>query len=739
MLQIARYPIVKDLVLLGGGHSHAIALKHLAMNAIAGLQITLLSDCIDTPYSGMLPGHVAGFYDHEDAHIDLYSLAQRAGTRFYHGRAIGLDLEQNRILCRDRPPVQFDLLSIDIGSTPQAATVPGAADHAIPAKPVPQFLAAWHTLLDAVRRQPEKQWRLVIVGGGAGGVELAINVEARLRQILPTTQFQITVLHRGDRLMTGHHPRVARLITTVLKERRIEVQCDQTVVEVERQRVRCASGLTVDCDRTVWVTQAAPPDWIGASGLHTDERGFILVHDTLQSLSHPQVFAAGDIATIARHPRPKAGVFAVRQGLPLVQNLRRALQGEPLKPYNPQKTYLALIGTGDREAIASWGPFSGRSSWFWRWKDRIDRAFMAQFRDLPPMLSPPKTALPLPPHHPTMYCSGCGSKVGATVLQTALQRLQIPPHPAVLVGLNAPDDAAISRIPPKTHLVQTLDHFTSPITDPYQFGTIMVNHCLSDLWAMGATPQTVLAGVTLPYGVASVTAETLYQVLAGVVAALKPTGATLVGGHTTEGDRLTLSLTSQGYIAPNTALRTQGLQDGDVLILTKAIGTGTLFAASERGRAPGRWIAAMVAAMTQSNQAAVPILRQWGATACTDISGFGLVGHLLEMLAHSDLGVMLNGAAIPCLEGAQQTINQGLTSSLQGQNLTAAPRVAGSPTAPIYPLLFDPQTAGGLLVAMPRDRASDCLAALRHAGYEQAGAIAQVVPRRELTAPIQLI
>lgn len=724
-MQLANYPALKHLVLLGGGHSHAIALKRLAMEPIAGLHITLISDCVQTPYSGMLPGHVAGFYTHDETHIDLQRLAQCAQIDFYLDRAIGLDLAQQEVRCADHLPVRFDALSVDIGSTPQASNVPGTAEYAIAAKPVPQFLHAWEKFLAQVAANPQAHYPIVIVGGGAGGVELALNMFARLRQILPESQFSITLVHRGSRLMSGHNRRVAERLTQALRSRRVQILCNESVTAVQPEQVQCASGLTLQSALTVWVTQASSPTWIKQSGLATCDRGFILVKDTLQSVSHPRVFAAGDIATMQHYPRPKAGVFAVRQGPPLADNLRNWALGQPLQPFKPQRQYLALIGLGDRRAVASWAGLCWTASWLWRWKDQIDRAFMTQFSELPVMAADPQDAIALPPQHPTMYCAGCGAKVGATTLQQVMRKLAIPTHPDAVVGLDTPDDAAVLKIQGE-YAVQTIDQLRSVVPDPYLFGQITVQHCLSDLWAMGATPQTVLATVTLPYSTEAVTADWLYQLLAGVLKALEPSQTALVGGHSTLGADLTLGLAGYGTVNRDRLLTKGGLQPGQHLILTKPLGIGTLLAATQQGRGHAQWWQGAIASMVQSNQTAAEIAQTYGATACTDITGFGLAGHLLEMLQASSCDATLWPQSIPVLPGALTTLSQSITSSLHPQNRQAMGAIAGQCETSRLELLFDPQTSGGLLIAIAVEQADDCLRALHKQGYSQAAIVGQV-------------
>jgi selenide,water dikinase len=741
-MQQATQLIVKDLVLIGGGHTHAIALRMFGMKPLPGVRLTLITDTSHTPYSGMLPGHVAGFYDFDECHIDLRRLAQFAQAQFYLDQAIALDLEKKQVICAHRPAVAFDILSIDIGSTPANIDVPGAAEYAIPAKPVPQFLKKWHHLLDELSKNPEKSISLSIVGGGAGGVELAMTMQRHLHQIIKSKeQIQIHLFHRGKELLSSHNAWVSRRIQNILNNRGIQLHLEETVTEVLPNKIRCESGLEVECDYTFWVTHASAPNWIRESGLKTDLEGFVLVKDTLQSLHYPEIFAAGDIATMINHPRPKAGVFAVRQGKPLFENLRKILLGKPLKSYKPQKFYLGLIGTGDGEAIASWGLFGWQSSWLWRWKDSIDRKFMERFSNLPEMSVVKATELPITDKEQLttnnqMRCAGCGSKVGSTTLELVLQRLKIENYQTqredILVGLETPDDAAVIQVPTGQVMVQTVDYFRSLINDPYIFGKISTNHCLSDIFAMGATPQSAMAIVTVPYANQSKVEETLYQLLSGAMSVLSQANAALVGGHTTEGTELAFGLACNGLATPNQLLRKGGMKPGQVLILTKALGTGTLFAADMRLLALGRWIDQAVDSMLLSNQAASKIYLENKATACTDITGFGLLGHLMEMIKASDVAVELNIEAIPVLEGAISTLEKGITSSLQTENLRVSNYInnlSEISTCVKYQLLFDPQTAGGLLAAIPAEQADLCLAQLQANGYADSEIIGQVTPR----------
>lgn len=731
-----------DLFFVGGGHTHAIVLRKIGMAGLPpGVRLTLITNLVDTPYSGMLPCHISGLYDFDQSHIDLRPLTRFANCRLIMDEVVEIDADRRTIHCRQHPPMKYDVLSVDIGSTPGTVSVPGANEYAIPAKPVPDLLRAWHRYLETL--EGKQSATIGIVGGGVGGVELALNMQVRLQQTVDQTN--IHVFHRGARLATGRNRRTQRQLARIFRDRNIHTHLSESVCAVEpapndKAAVYCESGLKVVCDRVFWVTNASAAPWLTRTGLSTDHKGFLLVKDTLQTQSHTNVFAVGDVATMANHPRPKAGVFAVRQGPPLYENLRRYLSKQPLKPFKPQQKYLNIIDLGDGSAIASRGCWSAESVWFRRWKHRIDGKFMALFDQFPAMAA--GQAAPAEQTQP--HCAGCGSKVGSSVLKRALSRARAD-FPAmktwanpIKVGLDPPDDAAVVAIPAGKLAVQTVDQFRAIVDDPYIFAQICVNHCLSDLFAMGATPQTVLALATLPYGTDRVQAETLYQLMAGTYRALAPSQTWLVGGHTTEGPDLSLGFACNGWVAADDLFTKQNLRPGLSLILTKPLGTGVLFAADMQRAAKGRWIEAAVASMVQSNQIAARCFRDHGAVACTDITGFGLLGHLSEMLP-SGLAVELDLDQLPVLPGVHPCLESGYVSSLHQRNQQIERRIhRPQPRQENYPLLFDPQTSGGLLAAVPRAQVSACLDKLQHQGYVHSRHIGEVIPAVADQAPFTI-
>lgn len=746
-MQVDSTPIRSDLVLIGGGHSHLLVLKYLAMNPIPGVRLTLIARDVHTPYSGMLPGYIAGHYAYDEAHIDLRPLAAYAGARLIHAEVNAIDAEQQLISLVDRPAMAYDLLSINIGSKPGMPDSAQATDTQFAVKPIDYFLDYWLRLEQRILAA-QIPFKLAIVGAGAGGVELALSLQYRIKQVLPAAtkldqQLKLCLVTEDDQVLSSFNTKVQQRFSRVLKTHNIETLCNTRVDRFEAGRLYSANGDPLECDAVIWVSGASAPAWLIGTGLQLDERGFIAVNDCLQSLSHPQVFAAGDIASVERFPRPKSGVFAVRQGIPLAQNLCRILINRPLKSFKPQKQFLSLISTGERYAVASKGDWSFEGAWLWHLKNWIDKRFIRQFSELPEMPDAlPDESASDGLEIPLMRCGGCGSKIGSKVLKQVLDRLEIKTSQGVVMGLDAPDDAAVIEVPAGKLLVQSVDFFRSFIDDPFLFGKIATNHALSDLFAMGADPHSAMAIASIPFASEIKQQQELFQLMSGAVECLKENQTVLIGGHSTEASELGFGLSVNGFAERGQLLLKSGMQTGDCLLLTKPLGTGVLFAADMRRKAKGRWIDAVLEQMLTSNRDAASCLRRHGATACTDITGFGLIGHLYEMTQASAVAVEIDARQLPILEGTLEIIAQGIFSSLQPQNMRIKHTLEDRDNIanlPQYALLFDPQTAGGLLASLPADKSKACVEELRCSGYAQAIIIGRVVESFDPTRTIRLI
>jgi len=746
------HPVLKDVVLLGAGHSHVTVLRMFGMKPIPGVRLTLISREVHTPYSGMLPGLIAGHYGFDDAHIDTGPLARFAGARLYQDEVVDLDLAGRRVICRSRPPVPYDLLSLNIGSTPNTAGVPGASEHAIPVKPIDGFLRRFEALQTRVLARKGRA-AVALVGAGAGGVELLLAAEHRLRHAVRHAGFDASglsfVLVSDVPNILPSFPAAFRArFHSILAARGIAVVTGAPVTAVEAGRLMLAGYGPLAADEILWTTQAAPARWLAKAGLPLDPRGFLKVDSMLRVIGQDDVFAAGDTIAFSDRELPKSGVYAVRAGPALADNIRRTLTGRSLRRFKPQREALYLVSTGERHAVGTRNGVVVEGAWVWRWKDWIDRRFMRKYNDLPEMKVAPAALPPLADREAlkeisaiAMRCGGCGAKVGATVLTRALAGLIPAARADVVVGLDAPDDAALVDVGGEKLSLQTVDYFRAIVDDPYTLGKIAANHALGDVYAMGGEPQTALAIATVPYGLESKVEADLSAMITGANEVLREARCALVGGHTSEGAELALGFAVNGLVPAAAALRKDGLTPGDGLILTKPLGTGTLLAADMRGRAKARWVMAAIAHMIQSNGKAAEIFRRYGVHAATDVTGFGLIGHLIEMVRASNVDATLDIDRVPLLDGARETVALGIFSSLQPQNVRlrrAIRDLAAAGQHPLYPLLFDPQTSGGLLAAVPLAEAERCVAALRAAGYAGADLIGFVTERSAALEPISL-
>lgn len=667
----------RDLILIGGGHTHALVIRMLAMKPIAGVRVTLISDTIQTPYSGMLPGYLAGHYSVDETHIDLNGLCRLAGIRFVHDRVIGIQPEHRRVQLADHADLSYDKLSINTGSTPNLS-IPGASDYAIGVKPVSQLKAKWQQLLE--RYDPANPPHWTVVGGGAAGVEVILAMAHRFAQ--QQRPIRLSLVHSGPAILQGYRSGVRYRAEEALSRAGVERVSGFKVAQVDADALVSVEGQRLHTDQSLWCTPATAPDWPAAAGLDTDRNGFIAVNRCLQSTSHPDIFACGDVATMVQDPRPKAGVYAVRSAPYLAENLRRSFSARSLKPARLQTDFLSLLSLGDRKAAGQRGPLAFSGAWVWRWKDRIDRAFMRRFHEFDQQMPAMDDA--------TMHCAGCGSKLGPAMLSETLSELGYREHP---------EDAA--ALPLKQGTVwQSLDGFRSFTDDLYRLGKVSVHHAVNDSYAMGLAPSSAQVWVNLAFSHPRLARRDFKWLMSGIHDALREHKTHLIGGHSTEGaeTHMAVVVNAEGQ----TVWPKRGAAVGDWLMLNRPIGSGILLAAEMAGKAHPADIDALWMHLLTSNRTFFKHLKEIDVHAATDITGFGLIGHLLEMFDASQQSATIQTDTVPLLPGALTLSEQGVHSTLlpQLEPLLSHCRVDGPVTSNIRCLL-DPQTQGGLLVAVP--------------------------------------
>ena len=368
---------MKKLVLLGGGHAHVHVLKTLIEQPLPDTAVTLITPYARQVYSGMLPGWIAGHYDIEDCVIPLAPLAAAAGVRLVQSAATGIALDARHVDCDNGERICFDLLSIDSGSVASVAAIAGAREHATAVRPIEHFIDVITALKSRMSVHRGMPICITVVGAGAGGVEVALALQfAGRRADRDEPACVVTLVSAADTLPGSVGPRIVRS----LRAAGVTLLSGVAATGIDPDVVKVTSGRTLTSEVTIVALGAAAAPWPAKSGLTCDAQGYIVTNAYLQSVSHPNVFAVGDCAAMRDFKRPKSGVYAVRAGPPLAENLRRALNAEPLALYAPRARSLYLISIGRQHAIGSWGPLSWEGAWVWRWKDRIDRAFVAKYR-----------------------------------------------------------------------------------------------------------------------------------------------------------------------------------------------------------------------------------------------------------------------------------------------------------------------------------------------------------------------
>jgi len=739
---------IQDIVLIGGGHSHAVLLQRWAQNPVPGARLTLVSPHLQSAFSRMLPGMIAGHYSHSDIHINLPRLCRAAGARFVQACAHQIDVEQRRISLLGRPQLEYDLLSLDVGATPNRGIT--GAELAIPVKPADHFQRNWQQLRQQIlsNHQP---FKLAVVGGGAGGCELAMAMACALEEQLYSGRVEIHLVQAGNKLPQGFPLLARRLAARELSRLKIQVHRNWRVTEITHGGIHNDEGKFLGLDKVMLCTEPTAPPWLAQSGLALDENGFVQVDHHLRARGHYNVFAAGDVAALPDAPaaqsraRPssKSCANALHQGETLYRNLRATLQAKPLTRYRARGEFFRLLTCGGQRAIASRSGIALAGEFLWRWKDYRDRRFLQQL-NLAPAVRDPATAASHSPKNPVHKFRDRRPAASRDPLhrllqpQTAREMAQISGYP---LGNSGGSPLSI-KVPAGKVLLQHTQQLAAPVTDPWLFGRLAALNALGGIYAGRAQPHSAQALVTLPHATADTARRDLQQLLDGVRKELDACDCTLNGGQASAGGDLHLGLTINGLADRERLLASTGTRAGDCLILSKPLGTGTLLAADALGKSRARWLQQGLDVMLQSNAPAADIFTTHRASALAAVGSIGLLGKLLEMLQWQrdalgssrgdsqryapQLGACLFAETLPLLPGATYCLQRGLLPSLQRHNARAYDAIQ-NPTAwqaePYLPILIDPQVCGGLLASVPAEQAEACLQALHSAGCRHSAII----------------
>ena len=699
------------LVLIGGGHAQIAVLKSLAMKPIDGLQITLITDVLMAPYSGMLPAHLEGLWTFDEMHIDLARLASFAGADIITMPVTAIDGIQKIIFIKDRPPIGYDICSINAGAVPSIGDIKGADTHAIAVKPIAHFLSKLPQTI-------EDKTTINIIGAGVAGIEIAFALHKRFSG----QNIDFNIFSRSQKLLPKMPPKAGRIISELAKTRGIAVHYGVEIKQMNDTHLITHDGKAHPSGLNLIVTgvKAAPFVKSLSDGLNND--GFISVDTTLQSPVYEGLFACGDVASIIGHAREKAGVFAVRAGAILAQNIRRAIYDKKLLKWAPQKQYLALIGTADGKALAVRNGMAHHHKIWFHLKQKIDLDFMNKFNILPEMTSQKPEILPYYQKaghdqkdaiFKEMRCAGCAAKASASLLQDALKGARthaialgadekfLPPADGII------EDAGLTPALNKP-LRHSFDSLNEMIADPFIFAQIAVNHALSDLYVSGAAPLYAQAHINLQEASHARQLDKATHILTGSLLALSKAYAKLIGGHTSQSIASSLGFAVTGKQLYETCPYEEG--EDYAIITTKKLGIGISLAAHMRQNLPAHGYKMMIDEMLMSNQKASQACFEAGAIAITDVTGFGLARHLMNLLSSlpSSVAGTLYLSKLAHFEETESLIKKGIESSSFGQNRNAIDGLFITRNAERdwrSSLLYDPQTSGGICAIVKAEKA----------------------------------
>lgn len=702
MIQIEEIPITNDLVLIGGGHSHLSVLMKLSKKPLNGNRITLITNEIDTPYSGMIPGYIEGIYSWRDSHIDLYRLCLKLNVRFIHAEVERVSAHEKEIYFKDRPKIKFDVLSINTGIQSNNREIKGAAKYCLPVKPISKLT---NNFLNKITNFKS----IAFIGGGAGSVELALAIKKRFLNI--NQDIKITII-TGKRGLLSTFPQKTKLTSLkTLEKFKIDIIEYKRVLEVKPKQIILSDKSILKIDKAILSTNSMTPKWLAKSDILLTKDNYILVNKSFQT-NYKYVFASGDVIDFNNQNLKKAGVFAVRSGKPLAINIRKFILGKKLVEYKFNKNYLALIGTSKRSAIATKYNLTFNSRFFFYLKKYIDQNFIKKFSDFRIRKKFTLDALKtdvlnifvkhkekITDENDIMQCKGCAAKVPLNALKQALPK-----------DIVSTSEDAVS-VPGHPELYQTVDMISSIITDPFLLGKIAANHSISDMVSVNSKITSAMMILQLPLSKTEINSRDLEQVLLGANEIFKTIDCPLIGGHTMIGkDKdpiIGFSILGQKQKKIKIVKNRRKIKTKDLLILTEKIGSGLIFAGINNYLIDSYFQIDVIKQMIKGNLNFGKISNQLNILSMTDITGFGLANHLLNLIKrdNSKTGLTIYPNKIPLFEGVNECLNKDIKSSLFKSNYDIAQKdiIYKRDKSKLDNILYDPQTVGGIAFIIPQE------------------------------------
>mgnify|MGYP000026190325 FL=1 len=676
--------IKKDLVLLGAGHSNIEVLKKFGTKPIDGLRLTLISNSYFSTYSGMIPGYLQGIYDWNEINIDLVKLCRVYGHRLIMSNIIKIDTKNNSVFLENRPSINYDFLSINLGIKTDSSKIKGAEKNCLRLKPISSIKENFDKLLKF--NKVHKNNDIVIIGAGAAGFEVALALDENLKR--KNIKNNIILLSKNSSVLNQFNKTAELIAKKNLEKCNIKFLNYAEVVIVTSNYVLLKDGRKIFCKLPILATNSGPLDLLKKSDLPLTKNGSILVESNLLVSGYNNIFSSGDISEIKGYSIPKAGVFAVRQGKILAKNIKKLYLQKKLSQYRPQKYFLSIIGLQNNRALAIKSIFSIKGQLIWSIKKYIDKKFIEKYTLYKRDNYPEKDQIE--PVLNQMQCKGCASKIPQSILDSVFE------ENTKKGSLDA------DKVPNTKNIFQTTDIISSIVSDPFELGIISAKHALNDILASNTKPLAAQMIVSLPPAINEINKRDLIQVKSGADYAMKKATCKIIGGHSysNNDDQVYLGFSIIGK--KKNYVKSKKIKKGK-LYITGKIGSALVFAAIEKKIISGMYSEEVINNMKQSNYDIFKIFSKYSIQHITDISGFGLAIHANNLLLrNSDLnGLEISLKKVPLYKGAIEALNNNVKSSLNDANKNSIInnlRVDYDKINKNYlNCLFDPQTAGGFL------------------------------------------
>ena len=674
--------ITKQLILIGGGHANVQVLKKLCRNNIKGLHTILISENFEATYSGMTPGFIHEDFSKEEISIDLQRLCFNAGATFIRDKVIKLDTNHRELQLQNLPPVNYDLLSINTGSISNTKKINiENSSKCFFVKPISSLVKNLSKIDQIVKNKKNK---IVIVGGGVASYELAFSLKRRYEIPL-----EITILGKKILNEKNLNKKTKNSLKKIAENLSIREYAGE-VISISEKYLTLNNGDKIDCDISLVSTGASIETWLLESNLIKDEKGFIKVNNNLLSINEKNVFVTGDACNIENKPKPKSGVMAVRHGEILKENIFFKLTGKSLIKFKPQKNWLYLIGTYKNYALLNYFFLSFHSRWCWKLKVWIDKNFIKKFKFTNIQMT--KRNFELENFENTkMYCQGCGSKVSKNTLINYIKK--------TTENTYLRDSSIVNNKSLK--ILQTIDHiklFSS--LNPFDFGKISFLHSQNDILAAGGEVKSLSVSLSVPFSENFVEKFYLEYFMEGIKFEAEKNDCVISSGHSYQSQEPGITLTLNGEIESNVSKNSA--KEGDLIYLSKPLGTGYLIAAyfNNSEILSGSDFKKILDNLKKSNFFAANSAIESGSQTMTDISGFGLSSHLIDICLSSNLSSELTLSHEILINPNIELLKMFQSTGFRNNHISSREYINISENHPLKNILFDPQTNGPMLIAI---------------------------------------